>query len=191
MVPLDSLDTRSDPLVALEARLAALEAARTDAPDPNSLNLLVFSGELDKLMAAFTVASGAAACGMRVSMFFTFWGAAALKKAGGSAEAKTLVERLFGWMLPGGIERRPLSRLNFLGMGRFLMNREMSRKNVASLPALIEMARDGGVEILLCETTLSLMGISPEEIIDYPGIRYCGVAHFVELASRSNTTLFI
>lgn len=175
----------------LRARIERLERdVRAQQPD-YGLSVLVFSGELDRLLAAFTTAVGAAACGQRASMFFTFWGAAALKKQGAQAPGKTFIERMFGWMLPGGLHRRPLSRLDMAGAGRAIIGREMRRKQIADLPALIAMAAETGVEIYFCEMSMDLMGIRAEELIDYPGARSCGVAQFIDLASRSRSTLVI
>lgn len=172
-------------------RLARLEKRVARLPDPNAMTLLVFSGDLDRLMAAFTVASGAAASGMTVNVFFTFWGAAALKRSGPQAPGKTLVERMFGWLLPGGLEHRALSKLDFAGAGRVLMAREMRRKGIADLPALIDGAIESGVQVHVCEMTLAMMGIRREELIDYPGLSVCGVASFVEMAASGNATFFI
>ncbi|MCC7123010.1 MAG: DsrE/DsrF/DrsH-like family protein [Gammaproteobacteria bacterium] len=172
-------------------RVARLEHAVARLPDPNHLTLLVFSGELDRLMAAFTVASGAAASGMEVDMFFTFWGSAALKRGGPQARGKTLVERMFGWLLPGGVARLPLSRLDFAGVGRVLMAREMKRKGIADLRGLIDGAIESGVRVHVCEMTLDMMGIRREELLDYPGLSVCGVASFIEMAASGNHTLFI
>ncbi len=132
---------------------------------------------------------GAAACGLPASMFFTFWGAAALKKDGPQPHGKTLVERMLGWMLPGGLERRRLSRLDFGGAGRALLGREMRRKQIPDLQSLIDMAADSGVRLYVCDTTLHLMGIRLEELIDYPGREVCGVAQFVDLAADARATL--
>lgn len=187
-----AIDTISPEVIAtLERRIKELEQKSGNSADSNSLNLVVFSGELDKLLAAFVIATGAAACGMHVSMFFTFWGTAALKKAGPQAKGKTLVERMFGWMLPGGDGKHKLSNLDMLGIGRRMMAQEMAKKNVASLPELIEIAKELDIEINICEMSMSLMGIHAEELIDYPQIGQCGVARFIEQASSSNTTLFI
>lgn len=175
----------------LAVRVARLERRVERQPDPNRLTLLVFSGDLDRLMAAFTVASGAAASGMQVNMFFTFWGSAALKRGAAQPGGKTLVERMFGWMLPGGIDRLPLSKLDFAGMGRALMAREMKRKGIADLRSLVEGAIESGVRVHVCEMTLDMMGIRREELIDYPGLSVCGVASFVEMAAGGTNTLFI
>ncbi|NOY28794.1 MAG: NADH dehydrogenase FAD-containing subunit [Planctomycetes bacterium] len=178
-------------IATMEQRIEELEKKQKNTADVNALSMVVFSGELDKLLAAFVIATGAAACGMRVSMFFTFWGAAALKKSGPQAKGKSIVERMFGCLLPGGLGKRKLSKLEMLGVGRQLMTREMAKKNVASLPELIETAKELGVGINICQMSMSLMGIQAEELIDYPGMGYCGVANLVEQSSSSNTTMFI
>ena len=175
----------------LVERVAKLERQMARQPDPDSLTLLVFSGDLDRLMAAFTVASGAAATGMKVQMFFTFWGSAALKRGGAQPAGKTLVEWMFGWMLPGGLHRRTLSKLDFAGAGRALMAREMRRKGISDLPALIANAIEAGVQVFVCEMTLDMMGIRREELIDYPGMSVCGVASFVEMAANGHNCMFI
>ena len=183
--------TAADTIEKLDQRVRALEKSLSKSADSNSMSLVVFSGELDKLLAAFVIATGAAACGMNVTMFFTFWATAALKKKGPQAKGKTLVERMFGWMLPGGAEKQKLSKLDMCGMGRWMMAREMTKKNVASLPELIETAKELDVKLHVCEMSMSLMGIKPEELVDYPNIQYCGVANFIEKTSKSNTTMFI
>ncbi len=175
----------------LEERVAALEEKWDQVPDTNVLNLLVFSGERDRLLAAFTMATGAAACGLDVSMFFTFWATPVLRKSGASAGGKSFVERAFGWMLPRGPGQTKLSQMDMLGIGRQLMAREMRRKNIVGLNELIETAADLGVKILVCDTSMQLMGIHREELIDYAGLEICGVAQFVSLSSSANTTLFI
>lgn len=177
-------------LLQMEDRLARLEARMDRAPDPNAMTLLVFSGELDKLLAAFTIANGAAATGMNVSMFFTFWGTAALK-ARTTHRGKPLMERAFGLLLPGGLGRRALSRLDMGGLGRFLIGREMQRKNISPLPALIEQAAGLGVQIYLCEMSMELMGIRRDELIDYPNLQFCGAVQFADLAASGNASLFI
>lgn len=183
--------TSPDVVASLERRIEELEKKSKNTPDANAISMIVFSGELDKLLAAFVIATGAAACGMKVSMFFTFWATAALKKSGPQAKGKSIVEKMYGWMLPGGFDKRKLSKMDMCGIGRRMMAREMSKKNVASLPELIEAAKELGIEINICEMSMSLMGIRAEELIDYPDMEYCGVARFVEQSSSSNTTLFI
>jgi len=172
-------------------RVQKLEEKSKKSPDPDRLSLVVFSGDLDRLLAAFVIATGAAACGLRVSMFFTFWGTAALKKSGSQQGGKGFVERMFGWMLPGGFHRQRLSKMDMCGLGRRMMMREMAKKRVPSLPDLVNTAEELEVEISICEMSMSLMGIRSQELLDYPNLKYCGVARFVEEASLSGTTLFI
>ncbi|MCA9043860.1 MAG: DsrE/DsrF/DrsH-like family protein [Planctomycetaceae bacterium] len=175
----------------LQARMEKLEARLNDAPDPNTMNLLVFDASRDRLLAAFVMANGAAACGMNVSMFFTFWGTAALKKDAAQSRGKSWVEWAFGWMLPRGAGRTALSQMDMCGLGRMLMQSEMKKKNIADLDQLIPTAAELGVKIRVCEMSMQLMGIRREELIDYPGLDYCGVATFADLTSKANTTLFI
>lgn len=185
-------DAAHDPLTDILTRLDRLEALEPAAKESakKSITLLVFSGELDKLLAAFTVATAAGAMGMNVSMFFTFWGTAALKRRTVLAN-KTWVERAFGCLLPGGFERRALSRLDMGGVGRLLLTREMKQKNISTLPALIEQSAALGVEIYVCQTSMDLMGIGVEELIDYPNRNICGAAKFLQLANAAESTLFI
>ncbi|MCD0463733.1 DsrE/DsrF/DrsH-like family protein [Roseiconus lacunae] len=182
-----------DQVARLEERIDQLEKTLAEpvGADPNALNLLVFDSGKDKLLAAFVMATGAAACGMKVSMFFTFWATAALRKGGSQASQKSMVEKAFGWMLPNSIHRTKLSKMDFCGLGRAMMAQEMKRKNIADLDQLIETAADLGVTIKVCEMSMQLMGLRREELIDYPGLDYCGVAKFTEQAALSNTTLFI
>ena len=173
------------------ARLDKLEQLTDALPDSNSLNILVFDSSRDRLLAAMVIATGAAACGMDVKMFFTFWGTAALKKSSQQIGSKSLVERAFGWMLPGGVQKTKLSKMDMCGIGRALMSREMRKKKIADLQELFASASELGVQISVCEMSMQLMGIRREELIDYPQLSYCGVATFADLTTRSNTTLFI
>ena len=178
-------------LAELRERVAQLERQYKTAPKPNALCMCIFSGELDKLLTAFMIATSAAASGMSVSMFFTFWGTAALKKAGPQSLGKGFVEKLFGWLLPGGLHKRKLSKMDMGGLGRHVVAHLMRQKKTADLPTLVAMARETDVQIYLCDMSMSLMGIRQEELIDYPYAGVCGATHFVSLASDATTTLFI
>lgn len=192
-------DTSPPSYASLEERLENLERQLSslnvpdpnNLPDPNRLNLLVFDAGRDRLLAAFVMATGAAACGMQVTMFFTFWGTAALRQGGKQVGNKSLVERAFGWMLPRSARSTKLSKMDMCGLGRALMSREMKKKNIADLDQLIELAGELGVTIRVCEMSMNLMGIRREELIEYPKLEYCGVAKFTEEAATANTTLFI
>lgn len=185
-----NLVTPNPDYAELSQRLASIEKRLDTTGDPNHITLLVFSGELDKLLAAFNIANAAAACGTKVSMFFTFWGIASLKTKTIYGQ-KSFIERAFGFMLPGGFGKRQLSRLDMAGMGRALLSKEMRNKNVADLPAGIDTAQKLGVELYLCEMTMNLMGITEDEIIDYSPVYFCGATKFLALARNANTTLFI
>jgi peroxiredoxin family protein len=156
----------------------------------NRLSMLVFSGSFDKIIAAFLLASTAAASGMQVEMHFAFWGLTALRDAKKKAK-KTLFEKLFGWMLPRGIHRLPMSQMNMAGMGPVMIRALMKRKRFASLEEMIGVCAEFGVEICVCEMSRELMGIKPDELFDYPHLRFCGAADFIDKASRSRATLFI
>ncbi len=173
-------------LAALEARVHQLEAAAV-ARD-HRLCLLVFSGELDKLLAAFNVATGAAASGREVTMFFTFWATAALRRRRASA-SRPLLEYAFGQMLPMGERELRLSTLNMAGVGAALMRRVMRQKNVPSFDEQLSHARELGVRILVCSTTLELLGIPQSDLIEYPDLAPAGVAGFLQQALASSQTL--
>jgi peroxiredoxin family protein len=177
-----------------EKQLAELkskvEALASDQPE-NKISMIVFSGDLDKALAAFVIATGAVAMGMEVVMFFTFWGTPLLrdklKKVGG----KDMMGAMFGAMLPKGTGQVKLSKMNMAGMGTAMMKSLMKKKNVASLEKMLEMAGELGVKIFVCEMSMDLMGFKREEMISYPDMTYCGVAKFLEEAMHSKVQLFI
>lgn len=156
----------------------------------DQLSLCVFSGSLDRLIAAFVMATGAAAMDMKVSMFFTFWATAALRKNAASVE-KTLLERMFGWMLPRGANKLPLSQMNMAGGGPAMIRHIMKKKGVASVEEMISVSAELGVHINVCTMSMDLLGMKPEELIDYPGLGFCGVAKFLETAAPGKLTLFL
>ena len=152
------------------------------------LSLIVFSGDLDKLFAAFTIATGAAASGMDVVMFFNFWGLRALKKK--KATGRSLFGRMLGRMYGGDIERATPSRMNFGGIGRWMFKKMMKAKHVPSLTELRQTAIDLGVKMYGCQTSMSVMEIPKEALIDE--VNACvGVTYFLEQAQHSDITLFI
>jgi peroxiredoxin family protein len=155
----------------------------------NELSMIVFSGDLDKVLAAFIIANGAAVMDKPVTMFFTFWGLNVLRRSERVPVKKGLVERMFGWMMPRGANKLTLSKMNMGGMGTMMMKRAMAQKNVYSLPALMQSARDAGVRMVACTMSMQVMGIAQEELID--GVEFGGVASFLDAADRSKTTLFI
>jgi peroxiredoxin family protein len=171
----------------LEEKLSTLQA---NAPH-DQISMVVFSGDLDRMLAAFIIATGAAAMFERVVMFFTFWATPALKDAHRKVKKADVMAKMFAWMLPKGAGQLKLSKMNMAGAGTRMMKDLMEKKGVMSLEKLMKTAADFGVEIVVCEMSMDLMGISREEIIDYPNISIAGVASFLQEAGRSKATLFI
>jgi peroxiredoxin family protein len=155
------------------------------------VSIIVFSGDLDKILAAFIIATGAVAMGMEAVMFFTFWGTPVLRDPKKKAGGKDLMGKMFGFMLPKGRNAIKLSKMNMAGMGTTMMKSLMKKKNVASLDQMLEMAAELGVKIYICEMSCNLMGFQKEEFIDYPNLCYVGVATFLEQAKNSKVQLFI
>ena len=184
---IDSLDSR---LSAVRARIDNPGRCEDQALDTRGVSLVVFSCELDKLLAAFVIATGAAASGMDTSLFFTFWGTSALRR-GTVRPSKRFMERALGWMLPRGMQHLPLSKLDMAGVGRQLLRAEMKAKGVASLEELLALSAELGVKLRVCTMSLDLLGLQREELIDYPGLEYCGFASFIESASRSRISMII
>lgn len=187
---------RADQTLSLEALESQIAELRTkiEAMEPvpeNKISMIVFSGDLDKLLASMIIATGAAAMGMKVVLFFTFWATAALRKPDANARGKDLMSKMFGWMLPKGRNRLKLSKMNMAGMGTAMLKGLMKKKNAPSLDQLFEMAGQLGVEIKVCEMSMDLMGFKREEIIDYPNIEYVGVATFLAHAATSKNQLFL
>lgn len=167
-----------------------LDALKSDTPD-NKLSMVVFSGDLDKQLAAFIIATGAVAMGMEVVMFFTFWATPALRDPKKKGRGKDLFGKMFGFMLPKGSKKLKLSKMHMGGMGTGMMKHLMKKKNVQSLEEMIELAGELGVTIYICEMSMDLMGMKQEEMIDYPGVKIAGVATFLEEAGNSKIQLFI
>ncbi len=155
------------------------------------LSMVVFSGDLDKHIASMIIATGAAAMGMEVVLFYTFWGTAALRDPAKSASGKNLIEKMFGFMLPKGRNKTKLSKMHMAGMGTAMIRSIMKKKNVASLDEMFEIAGALGVKIIICEMSMDLMGFKREEMIDYPGLSVGGVATFLADAGESSIQLFI
>jgi peroxiredoxin family protein/rhodanese-related sulfurtransferase/TusA-related sulfurtransferase len=151
--------------------------------------MVIFSGDLDKSIAAFIIANGAASMGHKVTMFFTFWGLNILRKDNPPAVKKNLIERMFGFMMPRGANKLTLSRMHMAGMGTGMIKMIMKKKNVSSLPELIETAIQNGVVVQACQMSMDLMGIKREELLD--NIDVVGVATFIHASDESNATIFI
>ena len=157
----------------------------------NKLSMVVFSGELDKVLAAFVIATGAVAMGMEVVMFFTFWGTPVLRDKQKKVGGKDVMGKMFGAMLPTGTGDVKLSNMNMGGMGTAMMKSLMKKKNVASLEEMLDLAEELGVRIYVCEMSMDLMGFKRDEFIDYKGMDFAGVATFLQEAANSKVQLFV
>lgn len=168
---------------------ARVEQTANTTATPEGKTIIVFSGDLDKVLASFIIANGAAAMGRPVTMFFTFWGLNVLRKANKMKVDKSLVEGMFGGMMPRGIGKLKLSKMNMLGMGTGMMKSIMRKKNVSSLEDLVQKAKTSGVKMIACTMSMDVMGIHKEELID--GVEYAGVGTYLADAEESNVNLFI
>lgn len=189
----ESLEALVDRLVS-EKVGSALEEIRADVAralagaTSDRVTLLVFNGEMDRLLSAFIIATGAAAMGLEVTMYFTFWGTTALRK-NKSLRGKPIADKMIAAMLPPGPHRVATSAMNMGGIGPRFFQRVMKSKNVASLPELIELAREMDIKMIACQMAMDVMGIRPEELID--GIEFGGVATYLGDATDSKLTLMI
>lgn len=156
---------------------------------PQGKTLIVFSGDLDKVLASFIIANGAAAMGRPVTMFFTFWGLNALRKQEKQGIKKPLIDKMFGAMMPRGTKKLKLSKMHMGGMGTAMMKKVMNDKNIDSLESLMKQAMFNGVKLVACTMSMDVMGITKEELID--GIEYAGVAAYLGDAEESNVNLFV
>ena len=181
---MDNIETQ---LNEIKSQLATL----SQKSPSNKLSLIVFSGDMDKVLAAFVIATGAVAMGMEAVMFFTFWGTPILRDRQKKGEGKDTMGKLFGAMLPKGTGEVKLSKMNMGGLGTAMMKSLMKKKNVTSLEQMLEMAEELGVKIYVCEMSMDLMGFKREEMINYSPMTYCGVAKFLEEANDSRIQLFI
>ena len=180
--------TSTTPLIAVP-KVAATPAAPTTAKTPESAAIVLFSNDMDRALAALILANGFAAAGMKVSIFFTFWGLSVLRKRPAPRVKKNFVSRMFGFMLPKGATKLALSKMEMMGMGSAMMKSVMKKQGVLSLPELIAAARENGVRFIACDMAMGVMGIAREELIDVDEV--AGVATFAELAKNSGPTLFI
>jgi len=157
--------------------------------DKEDATIVVFSQDLDKAIASFIIASGAAAMGKEVTLFFTFWGLNVLRKENNAKIQKTFIERMFGRVMPKGPKKLPISKMHMAGMGPKMIRYVMNQKNVDPLEILMKNAMDAGVNLVACAMSMDIMGIKEEELID--GVEIGGVASYLGKAEESNINLFI
>ena len=178
--------------VDVDKSIAELKEKMQEMPGAeNKLTMIVFSGDLDKQIAAMIIATGAAAMGMKVVLFFTFWGTAALRRPHAHAAGKNFMAKMFGFMLPKGRNKLTLSKMNMAGMGTAMIKGLMKKKHVASLDQLYEVAAQLAIKIYICEMSMDLMGFKREEMIEYPELEVCGVATMLGHAKESSVQFFI
>ncbi len=174
----------------IEALKSQLDGIQTRSAE-NKLAMVVFSGDLDKVLAALVIATGAVAMGMETVMFFTFWGTPVLRDKNKTVGGKDILGNMFGAMLPKGAGDVKLSQMNMGGMGTAMMKSLMKKKNVASLEEMFALAEELGVRVVICEMSMDLMGFKREEMINYQNLEFGGVAKFLEEAGSSKVQLFI
>ncbi|WP_449622626.1 DsrE/DsrF/DrsH-like family protein [Robertmurraya sp. Marseille-Q9965] len=151
--------------------------------------IILFSGDYDKAMAAYIIANGAAAYDHEVTIFHTFWGLNALRKAENIPVKKGFMEKMFGKMMPRGADKMGLSKMNFAGFGPKMIKDVIKKHNAMTLPQLIEMAQEQEVKLVACTMTMDLLGLQDEELLD--NIEYAGVAAYLADAQEGNVNLFI
>lgn len=172
-----------------------LKNKRTDTPKENKLietddglTIVVFSGDLDKAIAAFIIANGALTMGKKVTMFFTFWGLSILKKREIS-DNKSFIEKMFSFMLPKNSKELPTSKMNMFGAGPKIIRWIMNKKNIMSLETLMDESIKNGANLVACTMSMDVMGVKQEELIE--GISFGGVGQYLGEADKSNKNLFI
>jgi len=158
--------------------------------DTSKKTIILFSGDMDKVLAAFVIANGAAAMGDEVTMFFTFWGLNALRKPEKQKTTdKTVLQKMFSMMMPRGPEKLTMSNMNFAGIGPKLMKKAMRQQNVYSIDEMIAIAKEQEIKMIACTMSMDVMGLKAEELID--GLEFAGVASYLGEADEANVNLFI
>lgn len=156
----------------------------------NKMTLILFSGEMDKALAAFTLATTAASMGFEVSIFFTFWGLNVIRKDGPITAKQNILQRMFGMLNKGGRNKLSLTKFNMAGMGPFMMKKLMKQKKMASLEELIKSARELKVKFIACTTSCGMMGLERTDLTDEVD-EMAGAASYLAEAKDSNINLFI
>ena len=164
-------------------------AATALAPKNDGKTFIMFSDDLDKSLATFVLANGAAATGKKVTIFFTFWGLNAIKKIDKPAVEKDFFGKMFGMMLPSSTHGLKLSKMHMMGAGTKMMRYLINKNGIESLESLRQQAIDNGVEFIACEMSMDVMGVKKEELLD--NVTLGGVATYMERADHANVNLFI
>lgn len=184
-----SLDKQAGQVKALVRKQQPKACAPAQQGGAENKTIVVFSDDLDKALASFVIANGAASTGKKVSMFFTFWGLNVIKKSQKPAVEKDIWGRMFSWMLPSDSKALKLSQMNMMGIGSKMMRFLMKKKKIDSLESLIAQAREQGVEFIACTMSMDVMGVKKEELLD--DVTLGGVATYLERTEEANLNLFI
>lgn len=184
-----SLDKQGGQVKALVRKQQPKACAPAQQGGAENKTIVVFSDDLDKALASFVIANGAASTGKKVSMFFTFWGLNIIKKSQKPAVEKDIWGRMFSWMLPSDSKALKLSQMNMMGIGSKMMRFLMKKKKIDSLESLIAQAREQGVEFIACTMSMDVMGVKKEELLD--DVTLGGVATYLERTEEANLNLFI
>lgn len=184
-----SLDKQGGQVKALVRKQQPKACAPVQQGGAENKTIVVFSDDLDKALASFVIANGAASTGKKVSMFFTFWGLNIIKKSQKPAVEKDIWGRMFSWMLPSDSKALKLSQMNMMGIGSKMMRFLMKKKKIDSLESLIAQAREQGVEFIACTMSMDVMGVKKEELLD--DVTLGGVATYLERTEEANLNLFI
>ena len=170
--------------------IEAAEAPPADEPRTrDGVTIVVFSGDFDRVQAAFNIAVGAASSGMPVTMFFTFWGLDVITRPDARRIGRDPLRTAFRWLKPGGATRLPLSRFNFLGLGPVLMRRLMGEFKMPTVDEMVTLAQGLGVKLVACTITMGVMGLTTEDLIAVDS--YAGVATYLDDARSRTVNLFI
>ena len=181
-----TIDQLQKQIEELKRNVEFLQKSRKD-----QLSIAVVSGDMDKILAAMIISLAAAAMDTQVKLFFSFWALAALRDRKKHARGKDFMSKMFGFMLPKDKNALPLSKMNMAGMGPIIIKNLMKKKNVLSLNEMFVQAGELGIEIVVCEMSMGLMGFKKEEIINYPHLTFAGAATFVADAGESSIQLFV
>ena len=187
----NNVDQSIPDMQTLMAQLRQCEKSMADLQElaaEDRMTIVVFSGDMDKVLASLFLATGAASMGCEVSMYYTFWGLSALRQKA-VYKNKNIWHRMLAWMLPCGVSRLKTSKMHFAGIGPKLFNHLMKKQNVPHLQQMLDTAKELGVQMTACSTAMNIMGIKSDELID--GLQVGGVATYMQAASQSRVNLFI
>ncbi len=182
----DQINKLQEQIESLQGKVTRLENSRID-----QLSIAVVSGDFDKILATMVISLAAAAMDTKVKLFFSFWALSALRAKDKHVHGKNFISKMFGLMLPKGKDRLKLSTMNMAGMGPVMIKHLMKSQNVLCLEQMFKDAGELGIEIVVCEMSMNLMGFKKEEMMDYPHLSYAGAATFVCDAGESSMQLFI